>query len=263
MFRPGHADFTFFHKYIIRDYRGGGRSSGRETASRVAGGAIAKKILTDNKIKITAHTFKVAGIKAENIDYQEIENNILRCADKNKVPEMIKIIDKVRSDSDSIGGIVRLDITGLPPGLGDPVFAKIDARLTAAIMSIGAIKGIEIGNGFECAEITGSQNNDQMSDGDFKSNNAGRILGGITTGKPITMKIAVKPAPSISKEQKTITIDNQNANISVKGRHDPCILPRIIPVIESMAALVLLDVWEIQSRLNQEWSSIYDNMQVL
>jgi len=253
LFRPGHADITFFNKYFVRDYRGGGRSSGRETASRVAGGAVAKKILEHRGVNIHAHTVEVGKVKAETVDYSEIEKNMLRCADKNKVSEMLAIVEKVKKDHDSIGGVVRLDIRGLPAGLGDPVFAKIDARLAYAVMTIGAIKGVEIGNGFECARTTGSANNDQMEDGTFLTNNAGGVLGGIATGDDIVMRVAVKPTPSILREQKTVDTRNRNATISVKGRHDPCILPRIIPVIESMAALVLLDAWEIQARLNPEW----------
>lgn len=253
LFRPGHADITFANKYFVRDYRGGGRSSGRETASRVAGGAVAKKILEKRGVNIWAHTVEIGNIKTEHADYTEIENNILRCADKEKVQDMLEVIEKVKRNHDSIGGVVQLDISGLPSGLGDPVFAKIDARLTYAVMTIGAVKGIEIGNGFECAHMTGSTNNDQMENGEFLTNNAGGILGGITTGADIIMRIAVKPTPSIAREQKTIDTAGNNARISVEGRHDPCILPRIIPVIESMAALVLLDAWEIQSRLNRGW----------
>lgn len=253
LFRPGHADFTFFHKYAAHDYRGGGRSSGRETAARVAGGSIAKKILARRGVTITAHTRELGGITAEEIDYDEIEQNMIRCADKSAAAEMIAYIDRVRADADSVGGIVQLDIRGLPPGLGDPVFAKLDARLTYAIMTIGAIKGVEIGAGFRLARTRGSASNDQMADGDFATNNAGGVLGGISTGRDVVLRAAVKPTPSIAKEQKTIDKDGADATIAVEGRHDPCIVPRVIPVIESMAALVILDAWEIQSRLNPHW----------
>jgi chorismate synthase len=257
LFRPGHADFSFFHKYATRDYRGGGRSSGRETASRVAGGSIARKILFDRGVAVTAHTIELCGIKAEHIDYDEIEKNMIRSADGNAASKMIASIDRIRSESDSVGGIVQLDIKGLPPGLGDPVFAKLDARLCYAIMTIGAIKGVEIGEGFQLARRRGSESNDPMESGGFVTNNAGGILGGISTGQDVVLRIAVKPTPSISKVQKTIDKSAKNTVVSVQGRHDPCIVPRVIPVIESMAALVLIDAWQIQSRLNAEWNRKY------
>jgi len=251
VFRPGHADFTFFRKYGHRDYRGGGRSSGRETASRVAAGAIAKKILTEQGIDIYAHAIEIAGIKATKTDYNTIEKNMVRCADDEAAPLMVAAIDKARGDSDSVGGIVKLEIHGLPAGLGDPVFAKLDARLTSAIMTLGAVKGIEVGKGFELSRCRGSESNDKMRDNKFSTNNSGGIIGGISTGQTVVVKIAVKPTPTIASEQDTIDKNGNNVKISVKGHHDPCIVPRVIPAIESMAALVILDVKEIQSRLTR------------
>ncbi len=252
VFRPGHADFTFFRKYGYRDHRGGGRSSGRETASRVAAGAIAKKILTGQGIDIYAHAIEIAGIKATKTDYKTIEENMVRCADEDAAPLMVAAIDKARVASDSVGGIVKLEIHGLPAGLGDPVFAKLDARLTSAIMTLGAVKGIEIGKGFELARCRGSESNDKMKDNKFLTNNSGGIVGGISNGQTVILKIAVKPTPTIESEQETIDQEGNNVKISVKGHHDPCIVPRVIPAIESMAALVILDVKEIQARLRNK-----------
>ena len=249
VFRPGHADFTFFRKYGYRDHRGGGRSSGRETASRVAAGAIAKKILSEKGIDIYAHAIEIAGIKATKTDYKTIENNMVRCADEEAAPLMVAAIDKARGDCDSVGGIVKLEIQGLPAGIGDPVFAKLDARLTSAIMTLGAVKGIEIGKGFELARCRGSESNDKMRDNKFSTNNSGGIIGGISNGETVVLKIAVKPTPTIASEQETIDKEGNNVKISVKGHHDPCIVPRVIPAIESMAALVILDAKEIQARL--------------
>ncbi len=249
VFRPGHADFTFFHKYEHRDYRGGGRSSGRETASRVAAGAIAKKILLDQGIEIYAHAIEIAGIKATKTDYKTIEKNMVRCADDEAAPLMVAAIDKARGDCDSVGGIVKLEIHGVPAGLGDPVFAKLDARLTSAIMSLGAVKGVEVGKGFELTKCRGSESNDKMKDNKFSTNNSGGIIGGISNGQTVVIKVAVKPTPTIASEQETIDKEGNNVKISVIGHHDPCIVPRVIPAIESMAALVILDAKEIQARL--------------
>ncbi|MFH1891611.1 MAG: chorismate synthase [Candidatus Zixiibacteriota bacterium] len=253
IFRPGHADFTFYKKYGLRDYRGGGRSSGRETAGRVACGAIAKKQLAEQGVRIVAHSVEIAGIKAQTCDLDAIEKNVVRCADPVAAKKMEEAILKVKESNDSVGGIAQLEIHGVPAGLGDPVFFKLDARLTYAIMTIGATKGVEVGRGFELARLRGSESNDPMTDGGFLSNNAGGITGGISTGQPITLRVAVKPTSSIAQPQKTIDLSGQNREIEVHGRHDPCIMPRIIPVIENMAALVILDAWEIQSRLRPEW----------
>ncbi len=221
LFRPGHADFTFQQKYGIRDYRGGGRSSGRETVARVAAGAVAAKFLASLGITIKGHIVSVHGKTGAN----EIEAEIL--AAKNA--------------GDSVGGIAEITAKGCPAGLGDPVFGKLDATIAGAMMGIGAVKGVEIGAGFAVAGRFGSENNDPITKTGFLSNNAGGILGGISSGQEIVVHIAVKPTASIAKPQKTIDASGNDASITVKGRHDPCIVPRIIPVAEAMLALVLVD----------------------
>ncbi len=249
LFRPGHADFTFYKKYGIRDHRGGGRSSGRETAGRVMGGAVARKRLAEQGIRIVAHSVEIAGIPAAHCDYDVIETNPVRCADAAAAKKMEQAVIAAKDDNDSVGGVVKLEIFGLPAGLGDPVFGKLDARLCYAIMTLGAVKGIEIGGGFALTRLRGNQSNDNMADGQFISNNAGGITGGISTGQPVALRIAVKPTSSIAKPQTTINLDGQTQPIETHGRHDPCIVPRIIPVIEAMAALVILDCLEIQSNI--------------
>jgi len=221
VFRPGHADFTYQEKYGIRDHRGGGRSSGRETLGRVAAGAVAMQILTKNGIKITGTILEVHGKKTED--------------------EIIQEILSAKERGDSVGGIVEIVASGCPTGLGDPVFGKLDALIAGAMMGIGAVKGVEIGDGFMVAQKCGSENNDQITADGFKSNHAGGILGGISTGQDIVVRIAVKPTPSIAKVQQTRSSDGKVVDISVGGRHDPCIVPRIVPVAEAMLALVLVD----------------------
>ena len=259
LFRPGTADYTFWHKYSIRDHRGAGRASGRETASRVMGGAVAKQVLAEYGIKIIAHTTSIAGINAETCNYSEIENNIIRSADPIAAKKMEKLILNAKDNHDSVGGIVQIDIFGIPAGLGDPVFGKIDARLGMAILSIGAVKGIEFGNGFASAKLKGSENNDLMRDGKFLTNNAGGILGGISNGETITIKAAVKPTPSIFKKQQTCNKKSDNINVIIEGRHDPCIVPRIVPVMESMAALTILDMLELQQSINPDFANKFNH----
>ncbi|HOX36126.1 MAG TPA: chorismate synthase [Methanoregulaceae archaeon] len=220
-FRPGHADVTYFAKYGIRDHRGGGRSSGRETVGRVAAGAVALKILKGNGITVSGRIMEVHGKSGA----KEIEREILAA----------------KEAGDSVGGIAEVVARGCPPGLGDPVFGKLDAAIAGAMMGIGAVKGVEIGDGFAVAQRFGSGNNDPMTADGFASNHAGGILGGISTGQEIVVRIAVKPTPSIAKVQTTRNIHGEVVDISVKGRHDPCIVPRIIPVAEAMLALVLVD----------------------
>ncbi len=249
LFRPGHADFTYYRKYGVRDYRGGGRSSGRETASRVACGAVARKILGREGIGIRAHAVEIAGIATETCDYNEIEKNAVRCADPKASARMESAILEAKAQNDSVGGIVRLDIDGVPAGLGDPVFFKLDARLCHAIMTLGAVKAVEVGRGFELTRLRGTESNDRMSQEGFLSNNSGGISGGISTGQRIYLRIAIKPTSSVAQAQRTIDKHGRDAEIKVEGRHDPCIVPRIIPVIENMAALVLLDALEIQKRI--------------
>ncbi len=253
VFRPGHADFTYYSKYGIRDFRGGGRSSGRETAGRVAAGAITRKILASRGVSIWAHAVEIAGIKAETCNYSEIESNPVRCADPKAASLMESAIVRARESNDSVGGIIRLDVLGVPPGLGDPVFFKLDARLAYAIMTLGAVKGVEIGDGFSLASMRGSESNDAMSSGGFLSNHAGGITGGISTGQMICLRAVVKPTSSIARQQKTVDKKGVDQSVVVYGRHDPCIVPRIIPVVEGMAALVLLDAWEVQARLRPDW----------
>ena len=257
LFRPGHGDFTFYAKYGHRDHRGGGRQSGRETACRVAAGAVAMKILRAMGVSITGHAIEVAGIRAKRFVREFIEQNPVRCADPDVAPLMEQAILAARSDRDSVGGIIQLEIEGLPPGLGDPVFAKLDARLASAIMTIGAIKAVEIGDGFAIARLRGSEANDPMENGRFLSNHHGGILGGISSGTPLILRAAVKPTASIAKTQRTIDLNGNNVDVEVLGRHDPCIVPRAIPVVEHMAALVLLDAMEIQARLNPRWAEQY------
>jgi len=253
LFRPGHADYTYYRKYGIRDHRGGGRSSGRETAGRVMGGAFAKQELARRGVQIVAHAVEIAGIRAEECDYDAIEKNPVRCADPKAAERMVQAILAAKDDNDSVGGVIQLEIHHLPAGLGDPVFQKLDAKLTAAIMTVGAIKGIEVGKGFALTRLRGSQSNDGMAGGGFATNNAGGITGGISTGQPIILRAAVKPTSSIAKPQQTLNTDMQDRTIETHGRHDPCIVPRVIPVIESMAALALLDAWEVQDRLRPGW----------
>jgi chorismate synthase len=221
VFRPGHADFTYQAKYGIRDHRGGGRSSGRETVGRVAAGAVALKFLAGKGITIAGRIISVHGKTTP----EEIEREIL----------------DAKTAGDSVGGIVEIVARGCPAGLGDPVFGKLDAGIAGALMGIGAVKGVEIGDGFAVAGKNGSENNDPMTTDGFASNHAGGILGGISSGQDIVVRIAVKPTPSIAKVQKTRDIHGNVVDITVGGRHDPCIVPRILPVAEAMLALVLAD----------------------
>lgn len=257
VFRPGHGDFTFYAKYGTRDYRGGGRQSARETAGRVAAGAFALEELKKRGVKIVGHAVEIAGIQAKNIDFDTIENNPVRCADPEAAKAMERAILDIRGEKDSVGGIIQLEIHGLPPGIGDPIFGKLDARIISAIMTIGAIKGVEVGDGFALAKMRGSEANDAMEEGKFLSNHTGGILGGISNGEPVIMRVVVKPTASIAKKQKTMNEADNDVEIEVLGRHDPCIVPRAVPVIENMAALVVLDAWEVQARLNAEWAEKY------
>jgi len=245
VFRPGHADMTFQMKYGIRDYRGGGRSSGRETACRVAAGAVAKQVLNGMGISIIAYTEQVGSIKAETFDPACIETNAVRCADPLAAERMIDLIESLAIEGDSIGGAVGCRILGLPAGLGDPVFDKFDALLAHAFMSIGTVKGIEFGEGFGAIQMTGSAHNDAFTAGEggisTATNHAGGILGGITNGEEVVCRLAIKPPSSIAKTQQTVTKQGDATDVSVTGRHDPCICPRVVPVVEAMAALVVLD----------------------
>ncbi len=247
LFRPGHAGYTYLSRYGIHDYRGGGRSSGRETAGRVAAGGLAKQLLAKRGIDVFAYTLEAAGIRAGRIVRSEIERNPMRCPDPAAASAMERKITKLRKEGDSAGGIVEAVIRGCPPGLGDPVFDKLDAELARAVMSIPAVKGFEIGSGFSAARMKGSEHNDQLfvsrRDGKIRThtNHSGGILGGISNGEEIIIRVAVKPPSSISKKQRTVDTRGHSAGISVTGRHDPCICPRVVPVVESMIAVVIAD----------------------
>ncbi|MGD0916857.1 MAG: chorismate synthase [Thermodesulfobacteriota bacterium] len=241
VFRPGQADFTYMAKYGIRDYRGGGRASARETVGRVAAGAVARKILRKEKIEVIAYTAELGGVRAKKIDYKEIERNGLRCPDKDAVITMEKKIEEVKLQGDSLGGIVEILVRGCPPGLGEPVFDKLEADLAKALMNIGAVRGVEVGAGFGVARMLGSQCNDPIGPKGFEKNDAGGILGGISNGAEILLRVAVKPIPSISLEQKTINQATRPVSLRIKGRHDVSAIPRINPVCEAMVALVLVD----------------------
>ena len=239
--RPGHADFTYQAKYGIRDYRGGGRASARETVGRVAAGAIAKKVLEQEKIEILAYTRELGGIRAEKIDYGEIDKNFFKCPDREASVEMEKKVEKVKLQGDTLGGIVEILIKGCPPGLGEPVFDKLEADLAKGLMSIGAIRGVEIGAGFRMARMLGSECNDPLGPDGFEKNDSGGILGGISNGEAIVLRVAIKPIPSIRMEQRTIDSSSKPISLKIEGRHDVSAIPRIIPVCEAMVALVLTD----------------------
>lgn len=241
LYRPGHADRTYEQKYGIRDWRGGGRSSARETAARVAAGAVARRFLLTLGITVKAFTRSLAGIHCSRIDMAEIEKNRLYCPDPAQASLMEQRLAEIRDAGDSAGGIVEVRAFGCPPGLGEPVFDKLDARLASALMSIGAVKGVEIGAGFAAAEMLGSRSNDPITPEGYASNNAGGILGGLSTGMDIVVRAAVKPIPSIAIPQKTVDRSGNATVIETRGRHDISPIPRIVPVCEAMVLLVLAD----------------------
>lgn len=249
-FRPGHADFTYLQKYGIRDHRGSGRASGRETAGRVAAGAVARKLLEHRGVSLVAYTKAIGGIHCETFDEQEIERNAVRACDPKAAAAMVTKIEALAAVGNSCGGIVECRIRGVLPGIGEPVFDKLDAELARAMLSIGAVKGIEFGAGFAAAEMLGSEHNDQMQADGFISNHAGGIIGGISTGEDIIFRVAVKPTSSISVPQQTINVSGEEQSIVTEGRHDPCICPRIVPVIEAMACLVLEDQFKRQAAMH-------------
>jgi len=241
IFRPGHADYTYFKKYGHRDYRGGGRSSARETAARVAAGVVAEKIIADAGIKVIGYTVEFGGIKAEKIDLSLIDKSPFLCPDLEASKKMEKIVEDIRKEGDSVGGIVEIVVKGCPAGLGEPVFDKLDADLAKAVMSVGAVKGVEIGAGFRAARMKGSENNDPITPDGFVSNNAGGILGGISNGEDIIIRAAVKPIPSIAKEQDTIDKHGNPVKLRLKGRYDVSAIPRIVPVLEAMVKITIAD----------------------
>ena len=252
LLRPGHADYTAFIKYGgFNDFRGGGRFSGRITAGFVMAGAVAKKLLNLKGIEILAHTIEIGGIKAEPKGFDEIKENVdrnpLRCADVVAAEEMVRVIERVKTEGDSVGGIIEGIALNVPVGLGEPVFDTLDGEMAKALFAIPAVKGVEFGSGFSAAGIRGSENNDPFTIKDGKiatvTNNAGGILGGISSGMPIVVRVAVKPTSSIAKNQETVDIKNmENTTLSVKGRHDVCIVPRAVVVVEAMMAVTLCDL---------------------
>lgn len=250
-FRPGHADFPYFLKYGNRDYRGGGRASARETAARVAAGALARKVLEHflkTPFDITAGLIQIGNEKISEWDAAEIGRNAFFCPDAAALPRFERLMKQIGKDGDSVGAVVEIRASGFPAGLGEPVYDRLDADLAKALMSINAVKGVEIGDGFAVAALTGRQNADEMyadkqaANGvGFKSNHAGGVLGGLSTGQPIVARIAVKPTPSIFAPLHTVTVDGEDATIQTKGRHDPCVGIRAVPVAEAMTACVLAD----------------------
>jgi len=241
IFRPGHADFTYFHKYGIRDYRGGGRSSARETAARVAAGAVAKMILKEFNIEIEAGVIEIGGVRAKNIDFEYAKTSPLFALDREVEKKWIEIIDKARNEHNSLGGVVKLRIKNLPIGLGEPIYYKLDNILASAMVSINAVKGVYIGN-TKSHKLNGLENNDEISKDGFLSNNAGGILGGISNGEDVEIEIYFKPTPSIFKPQKSIDINGEEVEVNLKGRHDPIVAIRGSVVAEAMAACVVADM---------------------
>ena len=249
-YRPGHADYTFDAKYGFRDYRGGGRSSARETTVRVAAGAVAKKLLASQGVRIVGYVTQVGHLIADLPDptavtLEQVEANIVRCPDEAVATQMIELIEQMRAEQDSIGGVAQIVATGVPPGWGEPVFDKLKADLGKAMLSLPAVLGVEYGAGFSVATARGSDNNDIFTTADGKvvtpSNRHGGMLGGISSGMPIVLRCAVKPTSSLPIEQQTVTRDGQPTTISTKGRHDPCLLPRFVPMAEAMMAITLAD----------------------
>ena len=249
-FRPSHADFTYAEKYGNRDYRGGGRSSARETAARVAGGAVAKLLLKSIGVEVYAYVSEVGDIKAPDyreMDLTKIEENIVRCPDSDSALKMIELIDSVRKDRDTIGGIVTGVIKNVPVGLGEPVFDKLHAELGKAMLSINAVKGFEYGSGFEGTKMRGSEHNDafysEKGKVKTKTNYSGGVQGGISNGEDIYFNVAFKPVATIMKDQESVNEQGESVSVTGKGRHDPCVVPRAVPIVEAMAALVITDFY--------------------
>ena len=254
LYRPGHADYTYHKKYGVRDYRGGGRASARETVMRVAAGAIAKKYLFEKcNIKIQGYLSAVGTIKAELIDFDQISQNPFFFPDPSKLTQLEEFITQLRREGDSIGARVNVVASGVPLGLGEPVFSRLDADIAAAMMSINASKAVEIGDGIDVIVQKGSEHRDEMNQNGFTSNHAGGILGGISSGQDICVSVAFKPASSIMKQGQTINIDGEPVLIKTKGRHDPCIGIRAVPIVESMMALVLIDHYLLNKTINGDY----------
>ena len=252
VFRPSHADFTYQTKYGIRDHRGGGRTSARETIARVVGGAFAKMVLREKGIRITAYTSQVGNIALtghyHDYDFNEIENNPVRCPDVDKAAQMAKLISEVKAEGDTIGGIITCVIEGCPIGLGEPVFGKLHAQLGAAMLSINAVKGFEYGEGFAGVTARGSEQNDIFTTDNegrvtTRTNHSGGIQGGLSNGQDIYFRVAFKPVATLLREQPTVDKDGNAIVLKARGRHDPCVLPRAVPIVEAMAAMVILDYY--------------------
>lgn len=242
LFRPAHADYVYHKKYGIRDYRGGGRASARETAMRVAAGGIAKKYLRlKSGIEIRGYLAQMGDIKVEEIDWDIVNDNPFFCPDAGKISALEKLTDQLRRDGDSVGAKITVVAQGMSPGLGEPVFEKLDAAIAYAMMGINAVKGVELGSGFASIEQRGSQHRDELTPQGFLSNNAGGVLGGISSGQDIIVNLALKPTSSITQAARTIDVNGQPAEISTKGRHDPCVGIRATPIAEAMLAIVLMD----------------------
>ncbi len=241
-FRPAHADYTYMHKYGVRDYRGGGRSSARETAMRVAAGAVARKFLEQRLgIRIRGYLAQLGPIKVEKLDWDQVHQNPFFCPDADKVAEMEAYMDALRKEGDSIGARINVVAEGVPPGLGEPIFDRLDADLAHALMSINAVKGVEIGAGFGCIEQKGTEHRDEMTPEGFLSNSAGGVLGGISSGQPIVASIALKPTSSLRLPGRSIDVDGNPVEVVTTGRHDPCVGIRATPIAEAMMAIVLMD----------------------
>ena len=258
-FRPSHADFTYQEKYGIRDYRGGGRSSARETVARVAAGALAKLVLQQIGVKITAYVSQVGTLKlttpVEQLDLAVTETNAVRCPDAKLAEEMFTYIDEIRKQGDSVGGVVSVYITGCPVGLGEPVFDKLHAELGKAMLSINAVKGFEYGSGFDGVELRGSQHNDiivkdEAGKVSTLTNHSGGIQGGVSNGEPIYFRVGFKPVATIMQDQDSLNNSGEKIVVSGKGRHDPCVVPRAVPIVEAMSAIVLLDFY-LRNRLTK------------
>ncbi len=255
--RPGHASYTFLKKYGVFDYRGGGRASGRETATRVAAGAVAKQFLSQRGIQIIAYTKQISDIQIESIDYKQIEQNAVRAPDESAAERMIQAINRAKEEGDSLGGVIEIVVKNSPVGLGEPVFHKLEADLAQGLMSIGAVKAFEMGSGFDAANMKGSEHNDSCYFDKTenrirtRTNNSGGVVGGITNGENLIMRVAVKPPSSINKSQETVDLSGNPVTFEVGGRHDPCICPRVVPVAEAMAALVLIDHILLQERISE------------
>lgn len=243
VFRPGHADFTYFAKYHHRDHRGGGRASARETVARVFAGAIAKQLLATGGISIAGGVIQIGKVQAKRYVWEQVETNEIRSVDPDTVEPMMMEIESARKERDSVGGIVEVQALGVPAGLGEPVFAKLDAAIGASLMSIPAVKGVEIGAGFSSASARGSKFQDQMFEDGFHTNNHGGILGGISSGAPIVARIVLKPTSSLPQELQTVNKELNAATVTTLGRHDPCVAIRAVPVAEAMLAITLADFW--------------------